>query len=31
MEAKYGPGDLDPTLDKLSWHTDEFDVRAVDR
>jgi hypothetical protein len=31
MTAKYGPGDLDPTANKLSWHTDEFDVRAVDR
>jgi hypothetical protein len=31
MTAKYGPGDLDTTMNKLSWHTDAFDVRAVDR
>lgn len=29
MENKYGRGDVDGG--KLSWHTDEFDVRAVDK
>ena len=29
MEKKYGKGDVDEG--KLSWHTDEFDVRAADK
>ncbi len=29
METKYGPGDVEAT--KISWHTDEFDVHALDK
>lgn len=29
MQAKYGPGDVDGAT--ISWHSDEFDVRAVDK
>lgn len=29
MESKYGPGDVEDG--RISWHTDEFDVRAVDK
>jgi len=29
MVSQYGDGDVDPG--KLSWHTDDFDVHAVDK
>jgi hypothetical protein len=29
MEGKYGPGDLEPG--RISWHTEEFDARAIDK
>ena len=29
MQSKYGPGDVEPGL--ITWRTDEFDVRAVDK
>ena len=29
MESKYGPGDVEDG--RITWHTDEFDVRAVDK
>ena len=29
MEAKYGPGDVEPG--KITWHAGDFDVRAIDR
>ncbi|MEO8704848.1 MAG: hypothetical protein ABI867_32650 [Kofleriaceae bacterium] len=29
MTAKYGPGNIEPT--QITWHTDEFDVHAVDK
>jgi len=29
MVSQYGDGDVDPG--KLTWHTDDFDVRAVDK
>lgn len=29
MEAKYGPGDVEGG--KITWHTDEFEARAIDK
>jgi hypothetical protein len=29
MEAKYGPGEVEGG--KIAWHTDEFEVRAIDK
>jgi hypothetical protein len=29
MEGKYGPGDVEDG--RISWHTDEFDARAIDK